>query len=520
MYIRKLKLKNYKLFKNLELEFNNTRNVLVGENGSGKTSIIEVIGFVLGANTREIENKGLEAFFNVEIVQEYLHGDRKYGDLPEIEVEVFFANSTEYRIEGIHNSERNSNLAGLRMSIRPNNDYSEEIKEVLQNSATFPFDYYSVYFNTFDGSSYTSYNRYLRYALIDSTKISTNYAMQKIIEEYYKKTKVKEERVRLQHLFREQSNVFSTKNLSIDGQADPYRLTINSHKGKALEENLTIQKDNIDISNFGRGDNMFMNIELALSRTNENTSIVLIEEPENHLSFLNMHRLIDKLDNTTEDKQVFIATHSNMIATRLNLINAHFLCEGKSTSLNQLEEDTSFFFQKSPNNNALNFILAKKIILVEGNAEYILLDALYKSSIGKELYNNEIAMISANGLSFKRYLEIALQLDKKVAIITDNDKNYNKNIVNKYRDYTTDNIKIFAPTDDEIHTFEIAVFKDNEEFIKEHLETPNMNNGVLSYMLANKATASFKLLNELESLDNYEQFTIPKYIEEAFQWIS
>ena len=64
-------MKNYKQFKDLELKFNRNRNILSGENGAGKSSILEVISYVLGASIRDIENKGLQTLFNVEIIKEY-----------------------------------------------------------------------------------------------------------------------------------------------------------------------------------------------------------------------------------------------------------------------------------------------------------------------------------------------------------------------------------------------------------------------------------------------------------------
>ena len=512
-------MKNYKQFKDLELKFNRNRNILIGENGAGKSSILEVISYVLGASIRDIENKGLQTLFNVEIIKEYLESDKKYEYLPELIIEVFISdNNDQFKITGLHNSENNIELSGLKMTIHPNVEYANEIRDALKNSAVFPFDYYIVDFTTFDGRPYTSYNRYLRYVAIDSTKISSTHATQKFIEDYYEKIKTKEERVKLQHEFRERSNIFSQESLMTDVEND-YQLRLNSHRGKALEEILTIQKDNIDISNFGRGDSMFLNIDFALSRTKENTSIILIEEPENHLSYLNMHRLIDKVDNT-EEKQIFIATHSNMIATRLDLKNAIFIKNGKGTKLDDLDIETSHFFQKSPDNSALNFILANKVVLVEGNAEYILLDSFYNHLIKKEMYKNDIAMISVVGLSFKRYLELAQKLDKKVVVITDNDKDYKKNITDQYADYISSSIQVYAPKEQDQYTLEVSLYKCNDEFLDKYLQTPQMRNGTQDYMLKNKAEAAFRILNILEEDNRYSEFNIPAHIERAYKWIS
>ncbi|WP_130860765.1 MULTISPECIES: ATP-dependent nuclease [Bacillaceae] len=518
MYIDRIKIRNYKQFKDLELKLNPIRNIFIGENGAGKTSLIEAIGHVLGANDRSIENIGIQSLFNTEVIHSYLTSEKKYEDLPVLKIELFIAdNHNRYELMGIHNSE-SVEQSGLSMSLRPNEEYSKEIADVLENSDIFPFDYYKVEFKTFDGRTYNSYKRYLNYSVIDSTKVNSQRATQSFIESFYLKEKTKEERAKLQHQYREESHRFSEKVLKSADDSN-YQLRLNTHKGKVLEENLTIQKDNIDITNFGRGDSMFLNIEFALSRTKDSTNVILIEEPENHLSHLNMHKLIQRIDESNE-KQIFIATHSNMIATRLDLQNALFLAEGRGVKLNDLDGETSRFFQKSPDNNVLNFILSDKVILVEGDAEYILLNSFYKELRKEDMYDNGISMISVGGLSFKRYLEIALKLGKKVAVITDNDRDYQKNILDLYSEYKYDNIEIFAPENEDEFTFEVCLYKNNHTFFEEYLKNPQMSNGVQAYMLSNKAEAAFRLLNLLENDSLYNKFEIPTHIKEAYQWIN
>ena len=126
-------MKNYKQFKDLELKFNRNRNILIGENGAGKSSILEVISYVLGASIRDIENKGLQTLFNVEIIKEYLESDKKYEYLPELIIEVFISdNNDQFKITGLHNSENNIELSGLKMTIHPNVEYANEIRDALK----------------------------------------------------------------------------------------------------------------------------------------------------------------------------------------------------------------------------------------------------------------------------------------------------------------------------------------------------------------------------------------------------
>ena len=60
---------------------------------------------------------------------------------------------------------------------------------------------------------------------------------------------------------------------------------------------------------------------------------------------------------------------------------------------------------KAPDNNVLEFVLSKKVILVEGDSEFILLDAFYKAvSKGASLDEENVHVISVDGTSFKRYM--------------------------------------------------------------------------------------------------------------------
>ncbi|WP_350636635.1 TOPRIM nucleotidyl transferase/hydrolase domain-containing protein, partial [Pseudoalteromonas sp. GW168-MNA-CIBAN-0100] len=59
-----------------------------------------------------------------------------------------------------------------------------------------------------------------------------------------------------------------------------------------------------------------------------------------------------------------------------------------------MPEDTAKFFMKAPDNNVLEFILSAKVILVEGDAEYILLDSFYSLVTDSSLEADDIHVIS------------------------------------------------------------------------------------------------------------------------------
>src|SRR5699024_12333930 len=70
----KVKIKNYKRFKDLSIEFNNDFCVMVGNNGTGKSTIIEAIHLALTGkiNGRLIYYEVSPYLFNRVIVQQFI----------------------------------------------------------------------------------------------------------------------------------------------------------------------------------------------------------------------------------------------------------------------------------------------------------------------------------------------------------------------------------------------------------------------------------------------------------------
>ncbi|CNL12943.1 Uncharacterised protein [Yersinia intermedia] len=242
---------------------------------------------------------------------------------------------------------------------------------------------------------------------------------------------------------------------------------------------------------------------------------MLLEEPENHLSFNNMKKLVKELSGA-DNTQLFIATHSSHICSRLDLRHALMLGPDRSVlNLKGLSPETADFFMKAPDNNILEFALSKKVILVEGDAEFILLEALYSTlSGGISPENDGVHIISIGGTSFKRYLELAKLLGIRVAAIRDNDSNHEKNCVLNYQEYIGDDAKIFTDDDNSRSTFEICLYLDNQAICEELFAAGRKTLTVQEYMLSNKAEAAFELLNKKAA-----ELTAPKYIREAVKWI-
>lgn len=356
--------------------------------------------------------------------------------------------------------------------------------------------------------------------------MSSEYAVKEFVKDIYNSSvKNSIEKYTHQHEYRSHKELFKNNAFKeINERLGEYKFAIKSNSKSNLETDLTIFEGNISIDNKGKGRQCIIKTELALNRNDNDLEVVLLEEPENHLSHSNMKKLIQKI-SSSENKQIFIATHSDLISTRLDLRKLILLnsTTTKPLKLDNLPEDTAKFFIKAPDNNILEFILSKKVILLEGDAEYILIDALFKNETGEEVQSNDVHIIAVDGITFKRYLDIALILNIKTAVITDNDKNYQENCLENFSDYFKDNIKIFSDSDNARSTFEICIYQDNtiicDELFKDRLRV--YKNGresltVQQYMTHknNKAEVAYTLLDKKST-----EIIAPQYIKDAIKWI-
>ncbi|MBK8055347.1 MAG: AAA family ATPase [Saprospiraceae bacterium] len=444
--ITKIKLLNFKRFETFEVTFNDKINLLIGDNEAGKSSILTAIDLVISGSRNKVETMGLEYLFNSKVIENFLNSDKNYVNLPKLEIELFLSEHNEETDGKINSDKIDAN--GLKLICKPNDEFSADIAKILkQDNCIFPYEYYSIEFKTFADQTYSGFKKYLKHILIDNSQISSEYAMKEFVKDIYNSSvKSSLEKYKHQHEYRSHKEDFKNNSFKeINPRLGEYKFAIKSNSKSNLETDLTIFEGNISIDNKGKGKQCIIKTELALTRNDNDLEVILLEEPENHLSHSNMKKLIHKI-SASDNKQIFVATHSDLISTRLDLRKSILLSSTttKPLKLDALPEDTAKFFIKAPDNNILEFILSKKVILVEGDAEYILAETLFKKATGEEIRNCEVHIISVDGTSFKRYLDIAKILKIKTAVLRDNDGKYQENCVDRYSDYNIDNIKMWS----------------------------------------------------------------------------
>jgi putative ATP-dependent endonuclease of the OLD family len=515
-HIQKIKLQNFKRFKSLSIDFDPGINILIGDNESGKSSILSAINLVLSGSKSKIETIGLESIFNSEVIIDFLKTEKSYTKLPVLFIEVFFNEQHNVDLNGKNNSD-DKLCDGLKLECSPNDELSKEITEILSQPETiFPFEYYSIKFNTFQGDAFTGYRKYIKHLLIDNSQISSEYAIKEYVKDMYNSYANGVEKNKHQNEYRKHKEGFKTTVLSeLNTRLEEYNFSLKNNSKANLETDLTLSEGEISIDNKGKGKQCFIKTEFALNKKEKNLDIVLIEEPENHLSHINMKKLIMKINEASE-KQLFISTHSNMISSRIDLRKSILLnCNSETPiKLQNLPEATAKFFIKAPDNNILDFILSKKVILVEGDAEFILMESFYRKIANSELPLSDIHILSVDGTSFKRYLDIAKQLNIRTAVVRDNDGDFDTKCVAHFSEYQESHIKIFSDADNQRSTFEICVYQDNKDTCDELFGGARKTLTVQDYMLNNKADVAYELLDK-KSPD----LNTPKYIEDAIKWI-
>ncbi len=513
-YISRVKLRNFKRFESLDISLREELNIFVGDNEAGKSTILQAIDLVLSGSKSKVEQYGLEHLFNKDAVIQFMtSANRSFEKLPHLTIELYIEDLDDFNFEGENHLDDRTESCGIRLRCFPNDEDSEIISQILlDNNNPFPFEFYRIDFSTFAGQSYKTYKKPINYLFIDNSTIDNEYAMKEFIKGVYCSIVDEKNRLINKNSFRSAKDNFTTEVLAKFPIDDSIVFSVRNSIKSNLETDLTILYNNIPVEDKGKGIQSIIKTQIALNKATKTIDAVLLEEPENHLSHTNMLNLIDLIQSTS-DKQMFVTTHSNMIATRLGLNNLIFLnSSSKSTlSLSGIDKETSNFFVKAPNNNLLQFILSQKVILVEGDAEYILIEKLFEIVTNSTLNENGVHVIAVGGVRFNRYMKIAKALNIKTAVITDNDKDYTKNITNRYSEDITDNIRVFSDSDNSKYTFEVCIYEDNMDLCNNIFSGKELP----KYMTTrnNKSDVAYKLVLSDKPLN------APNYIKEAIEWI-
>lgn len=529
MAITKIVVKNFKLLKDIVICLNPEINIFVGDNDAGKSTILEALSILTTGklNGFAFDRQLKASLFNREIREQYISDVSAGGKPtpPQIIMEAYFEGDAQYK--GSDN-ELSEDAVGLRVAVHISETNTETYKKMLDKREVkdIPVELYSVSYRYFSGEPVSFRFSPFRSIFIDTTRKDYAGVVDHFVTDSIADYLTAEDQTSIAVAYQASKRQFHEndtvqklnetvrRNAIISGRC--VTLDLREDDVDAWKKYMSVVVDNTPFENIGFGTQNTIKIELALRNAEEQANVVLMEEPENNLAFSNTAYLVKHIVESA-GKQVFISTHSSYIANKLDLGNVILVRNGSVTPYNMLSEETKKYFTKLPGYDTLRFVLAAKVILVEGPTDDLIIQRAYRDKFGHLPADDGIDIIAVDSLAFKRFADIANLIDKDVAIVTDNDGCVADSITAKYEGYLEKpNLHFFYEEDEELNTIEPSVLAVNSEDGKptEGFKAIISKNGslesrdyagILKFMKGNKAEWAFRVF-EAEGTIAYPQY--------------
>ena len=620
MYISNLAIKNYKNFKDFEIDLKPT-TLLIGENNVGKSNLLEAIGLIFSQEVSFFKRRTLDVSdFNVDTINnlkdQILDVSVPIENMvfPEIEIiatltdfdddqgavvgdwfirQDGYGNFTHaqltYRFSPVASFDFVQYVTEQREFIA---DYKFEIGEAefakLDNQAVrdlliFPLSkyHYSITGGNQESGQVSTYHlNQIKFELLDALRDAgrelvadnNNRLLFRILnakdESEYQG--LKKQIVGLQKAIDSNPALQNIKS-GITAQLEKISLKTETqsndvdflfsmpHVTDLLKKLSLIYGDSVvRIDQNGTGRNNLLFISLMLSYIEERSKansiyfrIIGIEEPEAHLHPNLQNHLATNLEGlmlTEENKlrkdlQVILTSHSTHITTKLDFENTvvlyrgadkiekHYILSGFDNSAPARKRVK--FLNKYFDAINMNMFYSRKIILVEGISEQLIIPCLYELKYNHPLETDSISIINVNGLAFKNFLDIIKNgFFIKTLVLTDSDSgtrtaNRADHLIMEYNSMPTIKVKKTEET-----TFEKDLIKANlngngASLIKKTLEKTRPTSGnayleslgdadldveqVFGLIESHKSSFAYELMIELEG-KSIGDFNLPNYI--------
>jgi AAA15 family ATPase/GTPase len=328
MAIERVKVENYRILRSVDLTLDPDLNVFVGDNESGKSTLLEAINLALKCQLgRRPASYELHPFlFNTSAVADFIQSykDDDPGIPPEILIEIYLSDDAEYaELKGTNNSE-GENKPGISFRICFDEDLKDEYEAYFadpEKIGTLPVEFYQIEWRDFAGQIMNPRKLPVQSALIDPSAISNTYAANKFVLETIRDFLTKEQNVNLSLSYRgmrekflgqegvveindalaEKKDIISNKTLSV---------AMDTTTRASWETGVIPHLDEIPLTLVGKGEQSSVKIKLAVEAQDQ-CEVLLMEEPENHLTHANLNRLVNHLAGKAEGRQLILTTHSS-----------------------------------------------------------------------------------------------------------------------------------------------------------------------------------------------------------------
>lgn len=300
----------------------------------------------------------------------------------------------------------------------------------------------------------------------------------------------------------------------------------------------TISAEDIDYLGLGHLNILYIAMKIVEFETNRNheiLNVMIVEEPEAHIHTHIQRALFENLKISRDYTQVIMTTHSTHISEVSNVNNMNVLKMGKdgteimrpSNKLNEFGKkklgldllELSSCIERYLDAKRSVLLFSKGVVLVEGDAEEILIPSLVKQVFGITLDELGVGIVNVGSVSFEYIASLFSneRIRRRCAIITDSDevvagaklcrdeaakrgKTRREKLADLYGDNPWVNM-FYAP-----HTFEVdfSNIEENRDYIKNLIdisfkrkETIDGYKDALDVNEAARYDATLKLANHL-----------------------
>jgi putative ATP-dependent endonuclease of OLD family len=539
LIIERIVIENYRLIKHADFLVNSDMNIFVGDNDSGKSTLLEALTILTSGklNGFAFERQLKANLFNDEVRRSYidsLDDPATVQTPPKIFFEAYCVDSDDYADYKGTNNSRNENCPGIRIDVEFNAEYEQTYKRMLVNKEIFdiPVEFYNVRYRYFVGTQIHYRFCPIKATFIDTTRKDYSRVVDRFVSENITAYLSEQEQIDLSTAYRKSRNEFHTnkiveklnESVKANVRIGNRSLSIDL-KEEGVDEwkrQMSVVVDKTPFENMGFGTQNTIKIELAIKHSAEQVNMILMEEPENNLSFTNMAKLVQRIYET-EGKQIFVSTHSSYVANKLELKKLLLVRSGAVFAFKELNEDTVRYFNKLPGYDTLRLVLAEKVILVEGATDELIIQRAYLDRNGRLPIADGIDIITVNALAFKRYCDIAILMKKPISIVTDNDGDIDKNITQKYNGYIgSDYCSFYYESDETLNTIEpsvIAANLDGDAPTETFLNAISKNDS-LSGKTADEAKAYMennKVEWAMRVFESSEKIQYPRYVKNVIE---
>ncbi|GBE06555.1 recombination protein F [bacterium BMS3Abin10] len=452
--IKEINIENFKCFQGtFNLILNEGLNILVGDNEVGKSTILEAMHLALTGifNGKYLRNELTQYLFNNKVVEAYIKSLEEKGATipmpPHIVIEIFIGGDEDMALlEGDQNSKK-TRASGISLKIAFNEKYKPEYESLIKSGGikTIPIEYYDIIWTSFARDTITAKSIPLKSALIDSSSYRYRSGSDVYISQIIRDFLDIEDIVAISQAHRKLKESFmgdpsigiiNTKIKNATNISDKeVKVSVDLSSKNAWENSLMTYLDDVPFHYIGKGEQTIVKTKLSLShKKSKEANILLLEEPENHLSHSKLNQLIGELKHGNQEKQVVVSTHSSFVANKLGLGSIILLHDQKTTKFDELSVETKAFFEKLSGYDTLRLLLCKKAILVEGDSDELIVQKAYMSENNKKIPIEDNVDVISVGTSFLRFLEIAKKIKKPVIVVTDNDGDVDA-VRQKYAEY-------------------------------------------------------------------------------------